>query len=120
MKVLDLEDIAAIAHNVNRVYCQQVGDFSQPSWEEAPDWQKSSAIAGVKAYADNPSITPEQSHENWMAIKLKDGWKYGPIKDPDKKEHPCMMPYAELPQEQKVKDSLFLAVVKATLPLALY
>ena len=42
-----------------------------------------------------------------------EGWKYGPVKDAQKKEHPCFLPYAELPPEQKAKDYLFRAVVHA-------
>lgn len=44
------EEIAKIAHEANRIYCQTLGDYSQPPWEDAPDWQKNSAIAGVQAY----------------------------------------------------------------------
>lgn len=32
---------------------------------------------------------------------------------PEKKQHPCMVPYAELPPEQKAKDSIFVGVVRA-------
>jgi hypothetical protein len=48
-----------------------------------------------------------------MADKEADGWKHGPVKDPEKKEHPCMVPYGQLPAEQRAKDYLFIAVVKA-------
>lgn len=114
---MNLEDIARIAHETNRVYCQVMGDDSHlPTWENAPDWQKASAITGVKTYLDNPTITPEMGHENWMKLKQETGWVYGKVKDPDKKEHPCMVPYSELPPEQKLKDSLFGAVVKAIIP----
>jgi hypothetical protein len=115
--ILEIEDIAAIAHNANRVYCQRTGDFSQPLWEEAPQWQKDSAIAGVQAYINDPTITPEKSHEGWMALKEQEGWVYGEAKDPERKQHPCMLPYDQLPPEQKIKDSLFLAIVTATIPL---
>lgn len=57
--------------------------------------------------------TPEQSHESWLAEKRAAGWKYGPVKDAGKKEHPCFVPYAELPAAQRVKDEIFVAVAKA-------
>jgi len=106
---------AEAAHEANRVYCEAMGDMSQPKWVEAPEWQKASAIVGVKAIARNPDQTPEQSHESWLAHKKADGWVYGPVKDPEVKEHPCMVPYAELPASQRVKDALFTSVVKAVL-----
>jgi len=108
-----IESIAKLAHNVNRVYCQSIGDYSQPDWNDAPAWQKTSAIDGVKFHLDNPDSGPEASHENWMKVKVEDGWVYGPKKDPVEKTHPCMVPFDELPKEQQVKDKLFVAVVHA-------
>lgn len=110
---MNCEDIAKVAHEANRAYCQVLGDNSQPAWEDAPDWQKNSAIAGVTAYIHDPNRTPEKSHEGWMAIKEQEGWVYGEVKDPERKRHPCMVPYDQLPPRQKVKDALFLSVVKA-------
>ncbi|WP_144558518.1 RyR domain-containing protein [Shouchella miscanthi] len=107
---MNIEQIAKTAHEVNRAYCQATGDQSQPKWEEAPQWQKDSAINGVCFHLEN-DVTPEQSHENWMKDKQENGWKYGAIKDPEKKEHPCFVAYSELPKEQRVKDYLFKAVV---------
>jgi len=106
-----VEAIARAAHEANRSYCLAIGDTSQPSWDEAPDWQKTSAQNGVAgALAGN---TPEQSHESWMAEKQATGWVYGPVKDPERKQHPCIVPYGELPVEQQRKDALYVAVVKA-------
>lgn len=105
-------ECARICHEVNRAYCWTVGDSSQPRWENAPDWQKQSAAAGVQAHIDSGlTMKPEDSHVSWMAQKKADGWKYGPEKDADKKRHPCMVPYSELPPEQKAKDHLFRSVV---------
>lgn len=59
----------------------------------------------------HPDSKPSDSHESWLKEKELSGWKYGPIKDPEKKEHPCFVPYDELPVEQKVKDYLFKQVV---------
>jgi len=104
---------AMAAHEMNRVYCKSIGDASQPLWEDAPEWQRNSAIAGVQgALAGN---TPEQQHQAWLDVKAIDGWKYGPVKDTEKKEHPCMVPYADLPEAQRRKDRLFIAAVRAML-----
>ena len=107
MKVLV---IARVAHEINRAYCASLGDTSQPAWEDAPEWQQQSAIAGVEMHLANPDATPEQSHESWLAQKVAAGWVYGEVKDAEKKEHPCCRPYDELPQEQKAKDYLFRSV----------
>lgn len=111
--MMQVSEIARVCHEVNRAYCQSLGDESQPAWEGAPDWQKDSAICGVQYAIDDPSREPSDSHEGWMAQKISDGWEYGPVKDPDKKEHPCMVPYQDLPKSQKCKDHIFLGVVRA-------
>jgi hypothetical protein len=48
-----------------------------------------------------------------MKQKVADGWVYGPVKDAVKREHPCMVPFTELPREQQAKDFIFRAVVHA-------
>lgn len=114
---LTIEDAAKLCHKVNKIYCSILGDDSQPNWGGAPDWQRNSAINGVKAFLANPQITPEQSHQSWLAQKQAEGWVFGKVKDPEKKTHPCMKPYAELPQEQKIKDALFTGVLRAIAPV---
>jgi hypothetical protein len=106
-----IEQIASVAHEVNRAYCEAIGDLSQPKWVDAPDWQKQSAVNGVKMHIDNPEAGASASHEAWLKEKEATGWKYGPVKDPEKKEHPCFVPYDQLPKEQQVKDYLFRGVV---------
>lgn len=110
---MTVNDIAQVAHETNRAYCSTIGDDSQPTWEDAPDWQKESAINGVQFHLENPNAGCSGSHENWLKVKYADGWKYGEVKDPEKKEHPCCVPYEELPEQQKVKDALFVGVVRA-------
>lgn len=116
-KTLSILQIAIVCHEANRAYCQQLGDGSQARWASAPDWQQASAIEGVKFNVANPDAPPSASHESWLAEKQRDGWKYGPEKDPVLKEHPCFVAYEELPLTQQHKDHLFKAVVAALAPL---
>ncbi len=111
--IYEQEEIAKVCHEVNRAYCAALGDHSQLSWEDAPQWQRQSAMNGVAYHMLNPNSKPSDSHENWMTEKIAQGWKWGPEKNPDLKEHHCIVPYEQLPEEQKVKDYLFLAVVRA-------
>lgn len=112
-----IDACARAAHEANRAYCIATGDNSQPSWEDAPDWQKTSARNGV--VGARKGNTPEQSHEGWLAEKAATGWKYGPIKNPEKKEHPCFVPYVDLPPSQRAKDHIFVGVV-STMAKALW
>ncbi len=113
---MSIEDVARICHEANRAYCLSQGDLSQLHWEDAAQWQRDSAIAGVCAFVRNPDLRPEETHVKWCQHKEADGWVYGPNKDADKKTHPCLVPYEELPWDQKLKDALFGAVVRVFLP----
>ena len=109
---MNKEQIARICHEVNRAYCSALGDSSQPEWNDAPQWQKDSAMLGVELHLSGDH-GPQASHDSWMAQKVAGGWVWGPEKKPELKEHPCIIPFAELPKEQQAKDFIFAAVVKS-------
>lgn len=106
---------AIVAHEASRILSCALGDFSHRVGPEAPKWQIEPAEQGARAIAANPVITPQQQHEAWMQAKVNDGWKYGPVKDPEKKEHPCLVSYDLLPFEQKLEDHMFGIVVRGVL-----
>jgi hypothetical protein len=114
--VFTIEDIAAICHDANRSLCQRQGDGSQEVWMFAPEWQRKSAITGVEFCLANPKAPASANHDSWLAEKKRDGWKYGAVKNPETKEHPCFVPYDDLPPEQKAKDHLFKAIVASLAP----
>ncbi|ADQ52942.1 hypothetical protein CL89_gp255 [Aeromonas phage PX29] len=109
--MLTVEQIAKVCHETCRCYNLLLGDDSLRSWSESEDWQKESCIIGVKSILQNPDMTPEESHNGWLAVKRADGWKYGEIKDSVLKTHPCVVEYDELPMEQRIKDELFVSIV---------
>jgi hypothetical protein len=74
-------------------------------------WQKTTNIKGVEVALGG--ATPEQQHQAWVDHKVKDGWVYGEVKDPEQKTHPCLVPYPDLPAFQKAKDDLYIAVANA-------
>lgn len=110
------DDIARVCYEVNKAYCEALGDLSQPAWEEAEDWRRSSVFSGVGLHMMG-DFSPEISHLNWVNCKLDEGWKYGLEKDPVAKTHPSMVPFERLPREQQIKDHLFRAVVHALRPM---
>lgn len=113
---MSVQQIAQICHEANKGYCESLGDFSQLPWNDAPDWARESAIKGVRFHVDNPNALPSASHDSWLAEKVATGWVYGEVKDPEKKQHPCMVPFDELPVYQQAKDYLFSSIVKALAP----
>jgi hypothetical protein len=110
---MNVESIARVCHEVNRAYCQAIGDDSQPTWDDAPAWMRDSIISGVQFHLDNPDAGPETSHEKWVEHKAARGWTHGPLKDHESKQHPCMVLFAELPIVDQAKDYIFRAIVYA-------
>jgi hypothetical protein len=49
-------------------------------------------------------LLARNTHENWAHERLSHGWRWGPARDDEKKEHPCLVPYDELPEEEKEYD----------------
>lgn len=43
-------------------------------------------------------------HEVWAKNRIAEGWTYGPVRDDDKKETPCLVPYEDLPEIEKAYD----------------
>ena len=104
--------IARVAHEANRAIQHHCLDPNpSPRWDQAPTSQKASAMEGVVNALNGQ--TPEELHDSWAKFKLEQGWTYGPVKSEEYKQHPCLIPYDQLPEEQKLKDYVFQAVVRA-------
>ena len=43
-------------------------------------------------------------HEVWAETRIKQGWKYGDQRSDELKTHPCLVPYEDLPEEEKEYD----------------
>lgn len=43
-------------------------------------------------------------HEIWSQTRIAQGWTYGPERNDAEKKHPCLVPYEDLPEEEKVYD----------------
>lgn len=70
------------------------------------------------------SLTPliealsENVHETWAKGRMDQGWTYGPVRDDAKKQHPCLVPYGELPESEKAYDrDTAIGTLKAILKL---
>jgi len=46
----------------------------------------------------------ENTHDVWAATRIAQGWTYGPSRDDANKKHPCLVPYADLPESEKEYD----------------
>jgi hypothetical protein len=110
---LTLQAIAKVCHQANKAWCEAQGDDSQLDWDNAPEWQRSSAIYGVAFALCNPDAGDSAMHDSWADQKVAEGWVYGAEKNVDLKTHPCLVPFYQLPQHQQKKDRLFRSIVNA-------
>ncbi|HEY1263513.1 MAG TPA: RyR domain-containing protein [Terriglobales bacterium] len=61
----------------------------------------------VKLSADIVELTEalaRNAHEVWSRERISQGWRYGPERNDGRKEHPCLVPYEQLPEPEKVYD----------------
>ena len=107
-----IDEIGRVCHEANRAYCIVVGDKNGlVGWDElAEDYKELTRVGVMGVLKGN---TPEMSHESWMKERLENGWKYGEKLNREAKIHPNLVPYNELPEKQKIKDHLFVNIVKA-------
>jgi hypothetical protein len=103
-----IHNIAYVCHAANTAWCN-VNNDPVLSWDQC----KGSAIKGVEFLLANPGALASAQHNAWMADKTADGWKFGLVKDAEKKEHPCLVPFDQLPDWQQAKDRLFQSIVHA-------
>ncbi|HSS79017.1 MAG TPA: RyR domain-containing protein [Thermoanaerobaculia bacterium] len=77
---------------------------------------------------DNVQITGElvhllealarNAHDSWALQRLADGWSYGETRCDQKRTHPCLVDYSELPESEKEYDRVLVtSTLRAILAL---
>ena len=46
----------------------------------------------------------ENTHDIWASERIKQGWSYGPQRDDAALQTPCLVPYSNLPEGEKIFD----------------
>jgi len=60
----------------------------------------------------------ENVHDVWAKKRQEDGWTYGPTRNDDVKQHPCLVPFDALPESEKVYDRIMVEeVIRAAVAL---
>lgn len=49
-------------------------------------------------------LLAKNAHEVWARTRLEQGWSYGEKRDDAQKHHPCLVPYEDLPENEKTFD----------------
>jgi RyR domain len=65
---------------------------------------ETSSVALPTSLASLLERLAENTHDVWAVTRIAQGWRYGPNRDDAAKWHPCLVPYADLPEVEKEYD----------------
>ena len=86
------------------------------SYQPAPI--DTSGVTLTKGIRDLTEQLAKNAHEVWARQRLAEGWRYGAERSDTRKEHPCLVPYEELPESEKEYDrQTAMETIKAILAL---
>lgn len=107
--------IARVCHAANWQWREEIGEAPGHPWESHSAKRiRASLKAGVQYALEHPEATPEEMHEAWCAWQRAEDEKGRPLGQAI--DHENLRPWAELSEAQRIKDRLFLAVVRALAP----
>jgi RyR domain-containing protein len=72
--------------------------------EEARSRKKPSQDQVARCIQSNIELLAEAEHDGWKAQREKNGWRFGEVRDDERKLHPLMVAYGNLPKEEQEKD----------------
>lgn len=72
--------------------------------EYRPAPMDTSEVVLPKALQELTEQMARNVHEVWAQTRIAQGWSYGPERDDAAKKHPCLIPYEELPEEERTYD----------------
>jgi len=103
--------VEACARVGYEVYRTGFDDPGKLEWDAADEDDR--RVARDMVVVVLSGVSPAQEHARWLARKADEGWSLGEL-DEDRKLHPNMVPYEQLPDGQRLLDQLFVAAVLAT------
>ncbi|MBI1339607.1 hypothetical protein GC169_05260 [bacterium] len=112
----EITRIARVMHEAVRAWQMANGQEAAPPWSRAPAWMKTASREAVVWRLAHRKAPASAQHDQWADEKLANGWRYGKVKDGKKKTHPLLIPYEDLPEVERQKDTLVAAVVLSLAP----
>ena len=64
-------------------------------------------VTGIELPIELNSLVEQMAsnvHDVWAMSRMNDGWRYGEKRDEQKKTHPCLVSYNDLPDSEKSYD----------------
>lgn len=88
------------------------GETMRPSWESLPPMTRAQLVEAARLVLLR-GASPRGLHEQWLKDRLATGWTYGDTEDRVNRFHPAMLPWDDLPAEQRAKGHAFALVARA-------
>lgn len=83
-----------------------------------PEPIDTSTVELSKDILELTELLAKNAHDLWALQRMSEGWSFGPRRDDHRKEHPCLVPYEELPETEKEYDrSAAMQTLKAIVAL---
>lgn len=111
---LMVDQIACTAHEAMWGYCLATGIMLMSgTWQTATEDVKDAKRRAVRRVWENPNVSVQELHEEWVNVKVAEGWRYGEGFDVVQKLHPWLVPFGELTRDQRTQYHIFKHVVEA-------
>jgi len=107
-----IERRAAFVYDAARLAAIAAGAPVIPvPWEEREEAFRTQFLEVIERQSgSHRSESSEELHGSWMQSYITMGWVYGEEYDREKRIHPDLVPYADLGQLERDKDSVFVAL----------
>jgi hypothetical protein len=105
------EDVAVVVHDAQVGLSKAQHSAPPTGWHLLTEVQRRAAVDSVRLA--RCGATPKGIHDAWREALLADGWRWGAVKDPVARIHPCLVPWERLSKAEQDKDILFIMVVTA-------
>jgi hypothetical protein len=110
---MEAERVARVAWEANRQLQVADGeDWADEPWDSAPPERRALCIGAVSLVLQGGVTSPGVTHEYWAAGMAMDGWVWGPDKDLVRKQHPSLVPWAELTPRAQLGQRLLVLIAR--------
>jgi hypothetical protein len=103
---------AQIAYKLDQAYQVAISGESRPNWHELKPEDRKNITDRAIYYLTDPNAVVSSLHERWAHTKYSEGWSYAPQFSEEKKHHPMLVSYADLPLSRRVGDTLFMQTIQ--------
>lgn len=105
------ESIARVVWEANRqLQIADEEDWADEPWDAAPEWRRQLCIGAVSLVCDGGVTDPAITHNFWLSGMYTDGWEWSHEKNPARKQHPSLIPWAELTPRAQLGQRLLVLI----------